>query len=164
MAKKSSSFTTKMCFKSLAIILGVVAIVMGFLAGASYSGKLAGVTFTYNWQLFGMMFGKWNNMDGTVSDGPLALAGLISFILLVLGIVALVLSFFAKKQEKNLIIIGALLFILAAIFMFLLLAFGVDYKSGYVTTKFSSVIDGYALGAGAWLWAILALLGAGVAG
>jgi hypothetical protein len=97
--------------------------------------------------------------------GGMSYFALISFILLVLGLVLVVASLVVK--DKKLDLIGSALLVLAGIFMFLILVAGADITiegnvKDHVLT-FKEMFEEYKLGAGAIIYAILAIL-AGLVG
>ena len=145
-----------------------------FLPGASYKQTQGGVEVSSTAALIGIMFGS-SKIVSTASGvtmealikGGMSIFGLISVILLALGIAAVIASIFVK--EKKLDLIGSILIVLAGIFVFLTLVAGTNVTAmtmaGETITDlsepFAEVFGEMKLGAGAYVYGILALLGGG---
>ena len=160
------------------IVVGLVALALIlaiFLPGATYYQEetTLGVTSSQSNKinLYSLIFGgisgtAVSTIGNTVTTneisalGGMSIFALISFILLVLGLVAVAASLVVK--DKKLDLIGSALLVLAGILMFLLLVAGADLTiegalQNHVVT-FKETFEGYKLGIGAILYSILAIL------
>lgn len=137
----------------LALILGLV------LPGATAEafGETAKV------DMVDLLFGVKEEALGTKMTGGVSIFGLISLIALVAGLALTAVSVFV--YDKNFDLIGAGLIAVAGVLMFLLLTAGTGFKQSLgeisSTTKFADIYEGFKLGAGAILYAIIAIIGGG---
>jgi hypothetical protein len=93
--------------------------------------------------------------------GGVSTFGIIAFILLALGVVAIVASLFVKGKKLDLI--GSMLIVLGGICLFLVLVAGsnVTYTSLFneQIVAFKEFFEGFKLGAGVYICAIISILG-----
>ncbi|MBQ8196558.1 MAG: hypothetical protein IJZ73_00670 [Clostridia bacterium] len=93
--------------------------------------------------------------------GGVSTFGIIAFVLLALGVVAIVASLFIKGKKLDLI--GSALIVLGGICLFLVLVagFNVTYSSLFTEqiVAFKEFFEGFKLGAGVYICAILSILG-----
>jgi len=93
--------------------------------------------------------------------GGVSTFGIIAFVLLALGVVAIVASLFIKGKKLDLI--GSALIVLGGICLFLVLVAGsnVTYSSLFTEqiVAFKEFFEGFKLGAGVYICAILSILG-----
>ena len=175
-AKKVNWFALIPAFAAVAAIIlatfltGVRAKVDTIIGGTLISTTVSTVS------LIGMIFGSGTAVSKTTSDsnvnisemaydGGMSIFGLIAFILLVLGIIAIVAALFVKGKKLDLI--GSALIVLGGICLFLLLVAGTDLSvttviGGYTHTDvnpFKDAFAEYSLGAGVYICAILSILG-----
>ncbi len=150
----------------VAVGAAVVAIILAtFLPGAIYKTDYGTVTIT----LIGFMFGSLNiksistlgsltTTSETTISGGLSTFGLISFILLVIGIVAIVASIFVKGKKLDLI--GSIAVFVAGILLLLLLSAGSNLAVTQNTSiAFAEYFEEFKLGAGTIICAIICILG-----
>lgn len=138
-----------------------------FLPGIVASNKYGATKFSLINFMLGI--GKYTSesTSGVISkgsiDGGLSIFGLLSFICLIAGIGLTIASIFIK--DKKLDFIGSILIVVAGIFAFMLLVAGTDVTqkigSQTVATSFSKTFQLFKLGAGAYVYGILAILGGG---
>ena len=141
----------------LAIIVagaGVLALILGMILPpiADVDGEI---------KLFDLVFGFNESQGGATATGALSFFALISFVALIVGIVLTVVSIF--KNEK-LAFIGSILIAVAGVCMLFALVAGTDYTMSIagktmMKAKFTEVYEGFKLGIGAILYAIIAILG-----
>lgn len=93
--------------------------------------------------------------------GGVSTFGIIAFVLLALGVVAIVASLFVKGKKLDLI--GSMLIVLGGICLFLVLVAGsnVTYTSLFSEqiVAFKEFFEGFKLGAGVYICAIISILG-----
>lgn len=164
MSKKSC----KSLFELIAICCGILAIVAMFIFTGAKLTSEGLLESEASIKLFGLVFGGATlytstgdievNLDTT---GGLSYLGLISFIVLVLGIILIALPFFKNNLKTDLL--GYLLLIVAGILMFFVLKAGSDIEFKGATQEFKKMYEEFSLGIGVYLYSILAILG-GVVG
>ena len=150
----------------LAIIVagaGVLALIFGLIlpgATASQEGVEASVG------VFGLAFGGAEITTTTMGmeipvtvEGGMAFFGLISILALFAGIALTAASIFIK--DKNFDFLGAILIAVAGLAMFLLLAAGTDVSMYGMTSSFGDFYKEFGLGAGAIIYALIAIIGGG---
>ena len=164
--------------KNVKTLLPVIIVAGAAILALIMALILTGITKTYEnttavdtVSLVGMIFGGGPEVStfGSMStssgyQGGMSIFGLISFIVLLLGIASLVASVFV--EDKKLDLLGAALIALAGILMLLLLSAGTDIvkevtSNMTVTTTFAEAFEGYSLAAGPIVYAIIAILGGG---
>ena len=186
MAKKKTIKKTNWLALIPAFAAIATIILATFLAGvikvdqATIGSTLLSTTTT-TVSLIGLMFGNGTSVSKTVSsnsenitktpyDGGMSTFGLIAIILLAIGIVAIVASLFIKGKKLD--FIGSALILLGGIFIFLVLVGGTDLVStfeigSYVQTNtvpFADAFEGFKLGAGVYVCAIISILGGLIGG
>lgn len=114
-------------------------------------------------KFFDIVFGFNESELGATASGGMSLFGLVSFVALIAGIALTIVSMF--KGEK-LGFIGSILIAVAGVCMLLIFVAGTSYSVEYggqvmFEAKFSELYDGLKLGAGAIIYAIIAILGGG---
>lgn len=161
---KSKSKKIKLNLTNL-IVLGAAALALifaAFLPVAKYDDIIGGTTtFGYFPAAFGI---TTNYVNGSASldtaTGAISIFGLISFILAVLGILAVAGDLFFPK--KNLLSVGSLALVVAGIFTFLVLVAGTEGTEGLLKgMAFADLFTDFELGAGAYVTGILFILGGG---
>ena len=149
----------------------ILALIMALiLTGITKSQTYGSTTAVNTVSLVGMIFGGGPSVGtlgststSTEYQGGMSIFGLISFIVLLLGVASLVASVFV--EDKKLDLLGAALIALAGILMLLLLSAGTDLArtigNTTVTTTFAEAFEGYSLATGPIVYAIIAILGGG---
>ena len=150
--------------KNLLAIIVAGAAVVALILGLVLSGATAEVLGeTAKVDMADLLFGVKEETMGAKMTGGVSIFGLISLIALVAGLALTVVSIFV--EDKNFDLIGAGLIALAGVLMFLLLTAGTGFKQSFgemsSTIKFAEVYEGFKLGAGAILYAIIAIIGGG---
>lgn len=152
-------FIKKNLFSLVAILFAVVAIILCFAPFITNTTELLGSKITTNYSGFAVMFGG----EGVVSSGSsstsaletkVVVTALIAFILMVLGLIAVVASLVLKvKFNKLIAFVGAGLLVAAGIMLFFTQgSFVAVNEIGETLGKY------YSLGAGAVIDAILLII------
>ena len=151
-------------------VCGLVAIILSlFLAGVIYNPEAELVSTV---SLIGMIFGSGtmvmtgkNPFTGEITKENVQLTGggstfaLISFVVLVIALLIAVLAMFKDNKFSA---IAGLLLIVSGVLMFLLLSAGSSItvsESLGLSQEFTKFFEGYRLGIGAIIYAILSILG-----
>ena len=150
----------------LAIIVAgaaVLALIFGLiLPGAVLEEHGAEISFSVLGLAFGGAEYKVSVGGATITeklgDGGMSIFGLISLVALIVGIVLIVMSMF---KDGKLGFIGSILIAVAGVCMLLLLVAGTEISSGAYTQSFAKTFEQFKLGAGAIIYAIIAILGGG---
>jgi len=161
--------------KNLAVIISVGVAFVAFVLAIFLPGATAelGSGAKVDANLLGMMFGsatitqKAGSMTATMTyKGAMSIFGLLSFLCLIAGIGLNVASIFIK--DKNFDFIGSVLIAVAGVLVFLLLVAGTDLTAVVINgntqtgkSKFKDVYEIWKLGAGTYIYGILAILGGG---
>ena len=154
--------------KNLLAIIVAGAGVLALLFGLILPGATADVFGTkYSIGVFGLAFGSpdvtveaaGQSASAQFCEGGMSIFGLISIIALFAGIALTIASIFVK--DKNLDFIGAILVAVAGLAMFLLLAAGTDVSMYGMTGSFGDYYKEFSLGAGAIIYALIAIIGGG---
>lgn len=159
-------------------VLGIVALVLVFILDGAIKTKEADViistiTTTSTVSMMGLIFGSpvvvktvgnsTTPLDGLT--GGMSTLGIISFVLLIIGILVTGYSF-TKKKAKSMKLIGNVILVVSGVLMFFLLTLGADIVStigsASKNTKFVDFYEGYKLATGAIAYAILAIVGGGL--
>lgn len=176
-SKKSSSVSSKL-FPILAVVLGIVAIIMGCLPAVNGSISINGASqVSASLTGFQMAFGISGKIvtdngvnpligyatDASYTEGTFAVDGnagmLITYILAAIGVVMGIVSIFLKGKVKGAISLVAGLFLLAAgIMNFFPIAFA-GYTAGEITILVYKLSSSFDLGIGAIIGAIAGILG-----
>ena len=150
----------------------IVALVVAFLLPGvtkTVEGQIFGGQTVYTIALTGLIFGNGpdvaqsgNTTLSTVYEGGMSTFALISFIVMLAGILALVASVFV--EGKFLDVIGSLLVAVSGVLMLFVLSGGTEVVTDLIgslqsTKPFIEYFEGYTLAGGPVIYAIIAIIG-----
>lgn len=174
MSEKTKKFLPWI-LKGVAALFAILALVFMFvLPGVSYSAKEQGVSSKMWIVMSSLVFGGGVvkvdtlgvKLDMFKFKGGLSIFGLIAFVLLVVGLIALVLSFVLKDKSKLFVLIAGGAFLLAGVCALLITVAGTSVTTTELLSSiaaetkvsFKEFLENMNLGTGAILFAVFGIL------